>query len=201
MTAALVDIFCRSFPSPPAAITLDIDDTCDPGSRPSATLAVPCPLRHAVIPAGPRLSHRLRQAGGGPSAPAQNAVRVEVRILLNHLTRRIRRDWPRTRLTLRGDSHNGRTEAMTWCEENGIDFIFGLASNAALHGPAYEAAGNVRVRRAEAGVDRVRGFAEFDYAARSWHGKRRVVARLEATTRGFDARYIVTSLEGEPRRL
>ena len=28
-----------------------------------------------------------------------------------------------------------------------------------------------------------------------------VVARLEATTRGFDARYIVTSLEGEPRRL
>ena len=30
MTAALVDVFCRSFPTPPAAITLDIDDTCDP---------------------------------------------------------------------------------------------------------------------------------------------------------------------------
>ena len=29
MTAALVDIFCRSFASPPPAITLDIDDTCD----------------------------------------------------------------------------------------------------------------------------------------------------------------------------
>ena len=29
MTAALVDIFCRSFPAPPAAITLDIDDICD----------------------------------------------------------------------------------------------------------------------------------------------------------------------------
>ena len=29
MTAALVDIFCCSFPNPPAAITLDIDDTCD----------------------------------------------------------------------------------------------------------------------------------------------------------------------------
>ena len=28
MTAALVDIFCRSFGAPPAAITLDIDDTC-----------------------------------------------------------------------------------------------------------------------------------------------------------------------------
>ena len=29
LTGALVDIFCRSFPSPPAAITLDIDETCD----------------------------------------------------------------------------------------------------------------------------------------------------------------------------
>ena len=29
MTAALVDSFCRSFSAPPAAITLDIDDTCE----------------------------------------------------------------------------------------------------------------------------------------------------------------------------
>ena len=41
----------------------------------------------------------------------------------------------------------------------------------------------------------------FDYAARSWGRERRVVARLEASTRGFDARYVVTSLEGDPRHL
>ena len=29
MTAVLVDLFCRSFAAPPAAITLDIDDTCE----------------------------------------------------------------------------------------------------------------------------------------------------------------------------
>lgn len=29
LTAGLVDIFCGSFPIPPAAITLDIDNTCD----------------------------------------------------------------------------------------------------------------------------------------------------------------------------
>ena len=29
MTTAVVDLFCRSFPAPPAAVTLDIDDTCD----------------------------------------------------------------------------------------------------------------------------------------------------------------------------
>ena len=90
---------------------------------------------------------------------------------------------------------------MAWCEANGVDYIFGLAGNRVLHGLSYDVADDVRVRRAEAGADRMRGFASFDYAAGSWRRKRRVVARLEATARGFDARYIVTSLAGEPRHL
>ena len=90
---------------------------------------------------------------------------------------------------------------MGWCEDNGVDYIFGLAGNAALHALAYEVGDDLKVRRAETGADKVRGFASFDYAAGSWRRKRKVVARLEATPRGFDARYIVTSLDGEPRRL
>jgi len=78
-------------------------------------------------------------------------------------------------------SHYGRTEAIAWCEANGVDYIFGLAGNAVLHRLAYEIADDVRVRRAEAGAERVRGFASFDYAAGSWDRERRVVARLEAT--------------------
>ena len=66
---------------------------------------------------------------------------------------------------------------------------------------AYDVGDDLKVRRAEAGTDRMRGFASFDYAARSWSRERRVVARLEASARGFDARYIVTSLAGEPRHL
>ena len=133
--------------------------------------------------------------------PGKTPSGVEVRTMLKHLTRRIRRHWPRTRLTFRGDSHYGRTEAMAWCEDNGVDYIFGLAGNAVLHALAGETGEKVRARHAEAGGDKVRGFADFAYAAGSWNRARRVVARLEATTRGFDARYIVTSLEGEPRHL
>ena len=62
-------------------------------------------------------------------------------------------------------------------------------------------ADDLKVRRAEAGADKMRAYAAFAYAARSWNRKRRVVARLEATARGFDARYIVTSLAGEARHL
>ncbi|CAM5393788.1 Transposase DDE domain-containing protein OS=Sphingobium scionense OX=1404341 GN=GGQ90_005527 PE=4 SV=1 [Sphingobium scionense] len=29
MMAAMIDIYCASYPAPPAAVTLDIDDTCD----------------------------------------------------------------------------------------------------------------------------------------------------------------------------
>ena len=133
--------------------------------------------------------------------PGKTPSGAEVRILIKHLVGRIRRHWPRTRLTFRGDSHYGRREAMGWCEDNGVDYIFGLAGNAALHALAYEVGDDLKVRRAETGADKVRGFASFDYAAGSWRRKRKVVARLEATPRGFDARYIVTSLDGEPRSL
>jgi len=36
----------------------------------------------------------------------------------SRLIGRIRRHWPDTRITIRGDGHYGRDEAMTWCENN-----------------------------------------------------------------------------------
>ena len=35
-------------------------------------------------------------------------------------------------ITIRGDSHYGRAEAMDWCEQNGVNYIFGLAPNKVL---------------------------------------------------------------------
>ena len=210
MTAALVDVFCRSFHAPPATITLDIDDTCDPvhGHQQLSLFHAHYDTR-CFLPV-----HVYHVESGKPVAvllrPGKTPSGAEVRTLLKHLVRRIRRHWPRTRIVFRGDSHYGRPQAMAWCEENGVDYIFGLARNRALHALAYEVADDLKVRRAEAGADRMRTFADFAYAARSWRGtragrtmsrERRVVARLEATARGFDARYIVTSLAGEARHL
>ena len=72
--------------------------------------------------------------------PGKTPSGVEVRTLLKHLVRRIRRHWPRTRLTFRGDPHYGRTEVMAWSEANGVDYIFGLAGNRVLHCLAYDSA-------------------------------------------------------------
>ena len=98
--------------------------------------------------------------------PGKTPSGTEVRILLMHLTRSIRRHWPRTQLTFRGDSHYGRRLAMLWCKANGVDYIFDLAGSASLHGLAYEAGNDLNVRQPDAGAGRMRSFPNFSYAAR-----------------------------------
>ena len=41
----------------------------------------------------------------------------------------------------------------------------------------------------------LRGFAETSYRAKSWNTDRRACARIEATTKGLDIRFVVTSIE------
>ena len=197
MTAALVDKFCRSFRKPPAAITLDIDDTCDEvhghqqlslfNAHYDARCFLPIHVYH--VESGKPVVVFLR--------PGKTPSGREVRTVLKHLVKRIRRHWPAIRITFRGDSHYGRPEAMDWCEKNDIGYIFGLAGNERLDALAAAVADDLKVRRAEQGVDRLRAFAEIRYAAKSWSRQRKVIARLEATLQGFDARYVVTSLPGD----
>ncbi len=201
MTAALVDTFCRSFPQAPSAITLDIDDTCDAvhGHQQLSLFHAHYDTR-CFLPI-----HIYHVESGKPVAvflrPGKTPSGREVRTVLKHLVRRIRRHWPRTRIIFRGDSHYGRPQAMAWCEDNGVDYIFGLSGNTVLNSLADAVADDLRVRRAEAGAEKMRAFTSFTYAAKSWKRERHVVARLEAGVRGFDARYVVTSLGGEARSL
>ncbi|MFI5024821.1 MAG: transposase [Alphaproteobacteria bacterium] len=90
---------------------------------------------------------------------------------------------------------------MAWCEANAVGYIFGLAGNDVLHARVRAVADDLCVRRAEAREEKRRTWTEFRYAAKSWTAPRRVVARLEATAQGFDARYIVTTIAGSARHL
>ena len=92
--------------------------------------------------------HIYHVASGTPVAailrPARTPKGSEVCTVIKHVTRRLRRHWPKTRLVWRGDSHYGRVEAMDWAEEHGADYIFGLAGNAALDALVAETAVNLR---------------------------------------------------------
>jgi hypothetical protein len=43
-------------------------------------------------------------------------------------------------------------------------------------------------------IDVLRDFTEVSYAAKSWPHPRRVVARIKATRKGLDTRYVVTKI-------
>lgn len=125
--------------------------------------------------------------------PGKTPSGREIRGHLRRLVRQIRRHWPNTHITLRGDGHYGRPEVMAFCEAEGIDYVFGLPTNAVLRAAVEDAADDVRVRRAEENAPVLRSYAETRYSAKSWSQKRRVVARIEASARGLDIRFVVTS--------
>ena len=194
MSYAMVDLYCASYARPPAAVTLDIDDTCDVvhGNQQLALFNAHYDER-CFLPI-----HVYDTATARPVAvllrPGKTPTGEEIRSHLRRLVRRIRTHWPDTRLTIRGDSHYGRHEVMAWCEANGLDYIFGLPGNDVLDRLVDPIADDVRVRRAEAQAPVVRRYTETRYGAKSWKCERRVAARIEATTKGLDIHYVVTNL-------
>ena len=105
----------------------------------------------------------------------------EVRTILKHVIGRIRRHWPKTQIVVRGDSHYGRHEAMEWCENHGIDYVFGFAGNDVLNDLMCETADALCVERALSGREKLRRFRSFATAPRAGDCERSLVARLEAT--------------------
>jgi Transposase DDE domain group 1 len=49
--------------------------------------------------------------------PARTPKVTEVRTVIKHVAKRLKRHWPNTRIVWRGDSHCGRVEAMDWAED------------------------------------------------------------------------------------
>lgn len=194
MTYAMVDLYCASYACPPAAVTLDIDDTLDVVhghqqlSLFNGHYGERCFLPiHVYDTATARPVAVLLRPGKTPSG-------TEIQGHLRRLVRRIRQHWPDTRLTIRGDSHYARPEVMAWCEANGLDYIFGLSGNTVLDRLVEPIVDAVRVQRALAQATAVRRYAETRYGAKSWSCERRVAARIEATPKGLDVRYVVTNL-------
>ena len=100
--------------------------------------------------------------------PGKTPSGKEVRGHLRRLVRAIRRHWPATGITIRGDGHYGRPEVMDFCEANGVDYVFGLTGTKALADKLEDVADAIRVERAVEDQDAVRGFAETTHRARSW---------------------------------
>jgi hypothetical protein len=195
LSRGMVDLWCKSYRRPPKAITLDIDDTPDivhghqQLSLFNAYYDERCfmPVHVYDTDSGHCVLTILR--------PGKTPGGTEVRSHLRRLVRRIRLHWPNTVITIRGDSHYGRWEAMEWCEQNGVQYVFGLAGNKALDALVQAKTRAVDARWAGASeLTVLRDYTETLYAAETWKSRRRVVARIEATYQGLDTRFVVTNI-------
>ena len=210
LTAALVDQAGRSV-MPCEQEILDIDDTfcAAHGAQQLAFWNAHHDER------GFASMHIYHVASGTPVVtilrPARTPKGTEVATVIKHVTKRLRRHWPNTRIVWRGDSHYGRIEAMEWAEDNDADYIFGLAGNAVLEASVAQAATYLRFHHAMSRQTKLRSFTSFMYQAGSWKRPRKVVARLECSLQPVagetgmrqevDIRYVVTSLAGSAQHL
>ena len=117
---AMIDLWCRSHVRPPRAVTLDIDDTLHVvHGQQQLSLFNAHYNKRCFLPI-----HIYDAASGHCVAtilrPGQTPDGKEVRGHLRRLIRRIRKHWPKTGITVRGDSHYARPEAMAWCEANDV---------------------------------------------------------------------------------
>ncbi len=187
-----LDVFLQAFEKAPKQITLDLDATDDPvhgqqeGRFFHGYYGHYCYLPLYIFCGDHLLCARLRQANIDASAGT-----VEE---LQRIVARIRQEWPKVEILVRADSGFCREEIMAWCENNAVDYVFGLARNARLEQLIAEPLREV-ARRSEQSGRPERLFEEFDYRTLdTWSCARRVVGKAEHLPGRSNPRFIVTSL-------
>jgi len=172
LSGILIDFYCASYATPPQAVTLDIDDTCDVAHGHQQLS-----LFNAHYDDRCFLPIHVYDTATGPPCRGHSAARqdtVRQGSARRRIIRRVRTHWPTTKITIRGDSHYGRREVMDWFEDNGLDYVFGLSGNKLLAAAVEVKADDIRTRRALEQAPVLRSYTQTNYAAKSWKGERRV---------------------------
>lgn len=196
-----VDIFLKLKEKAPEWLVLDVDATDDPlhgkqeGRFFHGYYKEYCYMPLYIFCGDHLLCAKLRQANGDAAAGTKEEM--------ERIVKRIRRQWPKVNILIRGDSGFCREDIMSWCESNKVHYLLGLAKNerllkqlegemlAAKH--LYE-----NNKTQEKACCSTRVFADFHYRTRkTWSCSRRVIGKAEHLDKGSNPRFIVTSLAGD----
>ena len=126
----LADLYIESHTTMPDQIVLDLDATDIPlyGHQPERFFHgyydSYCYLPLYIFAGDQLLCARLRPAN---LDAAKGSVEEVSRIVAQ-----LRQRWPAVKIVLRADSGFCREELMGWCEQNHVDYVFGLARNKRL---------------------------------------------------------------------
>src|SRR5579862_4108822 len=175
--ALLVELFLEAHERRPREIVLDLDNTDIPlhgeqeGRFFHGYYDCYCYLPLYVFCGRHLLLARQRRAN--VDASAGSVAEVE------RIVRQIRARWPFVRIVLRADSGFAREVLMAWCEENRVDYLFGLARNTRLVAMIADELAAARAAAEKTGRS-ARRFKDFQWTTLgSWSQRRRVVAKAE----------------------
>lgn len=120
--------------------------------------------------------------------------------ILALLVKRFRQVWPEVEIIFRGDGGFCRHQMFNWCEKHDINYIVGIGQNKRLlkETDTLRKAAETQYEQTQT---KQRLFAEFEYAAKTWKTKRRIIIKAEHTSKGSNPRFIVTNLSGDPQSL
>ena len=188
-----VNLFLEAHRRAPREIVLDLDATDDPlhGTQEDRFFHGYydgyCYLPLYIFCGRHLLVAKLRRSDIDGSAGAVEEV--------ERVVQQIRQKWPKVRIVLRADSGFARDALMSWCEQSGVEYVFGLARNARL-----QRALGAQLREAKLEATRTRKparvFRDFRYRTRkSWSRRRRVIGKAEHLGEKANPRFIVTSLD------
>jgi len=187
----LVDLYIQAQPRQPDLIVLDLDATDDPvhgeqeGRFFHGYYREYCYLPLYIFAGEHLLCARLRGADRDAAAGAVEEVQ--------RIVQQLRQVWPEVPIVLRADSGFCREALMAWCEQAGVDYVFGLAQNQRLRKIIGRPMQQAKQQFEETGKA-ARVFTEFSYRTRkSWTRERRVIAKAEHLAKGENPRFIVTS--------
>jgi hypothetical protein len=172
-----VDLFLEAHRTAPGQITLDLDATDDPlhgeqeGRFFHGYYKSYCYLPLYIFCGRHLLCAKLRRSSIDASAGSVDEVA--------RIVAQIRGRWPEVRILLRADSGFTRDDLMTWCEQNDVDYLFGLAKNNRLIAEIAAELAEAAEENRQTGKP-ARRFKDFRYRTRkSWSRQRRVVGKAE----------------------
>jgi hypothetical protein len=197
----MIDLFCASFSQVPTSITLDIDETADAAHGQQELAFFNAHYDEYCF----QPIHIFEAGSGKPVVsllrPGKRPSGAEAAGIVAHVTKRIRANWPRVRILWRGDSHYATPQVLETLEAMDCSYVLGLAGNSRLKALAAPWCEDAALRRLISAKDKIRRFQQSAYQAGSWDKERRIVARVEATARGADVRFIVTNLAAKAKWL
>ena len=188
----LVQLFVETFEQVPEQIVLDVDATDDPlhgrqeGRFFHGYYGCYCYLPLYIFCGQHLLCAKLQRSNVDASAGALDEI--------ERIVEQIRQSWPGVRIIVRGDSGFARDELMSWCEDNDVHYVLGLARNARLvRAIQWHLARAKKRSEISGGPERI--FKDFIYRTReSWSRSRRVVGKAEHLPGRSNPRFVVTSL-------